>query len=199
MGQAWNREFQPRDPKRFVEINQLVRRAIELDDNDAECHRIMCRIALMQRQYEKSEHHLGRALGLTPNDPRLVVQRGINSTYLGDAPAALPWIEQAMRIDPFSASHYETDWVRALYAAGRPSEAMAVLQRAVRNDYVHHLWLATCSVEVGQDEQARDEVQKALATRPALTISSVMAEQPWKRSEDAERIQAALLRARLPR
>ena len=199
MGQAWNREFQPRDPKRFVEINQLVRRAVELDDNDAECHRIMCRIALMQRQYEKSEHHLGRALGLTPNDPRLVVQRGINSTYLGDAPAALSWIEQAMRIDPFSASHYETDWVRALYASGRPSEAKAVLQRVVRNDYVHHLWLATCSVEVGQEEQGRDEVQKALAMRPALTISSVMAEQPWKRSEDVERIEAALLRARLPR
>ena len=103
-----------------VEINRLVRKAIELDDNDAECHRIMCRISLLQRQYEKSEYHLGRALELTPNDPRLVVQRGINSTYLGEAQAALPWIEQAMRIDPFSASHYETDWVRALYASGRP-------------------------------------------------------------------------------
>ena len=87
--------------------------------------------------------------------------------------------------------------MRALYASG-PSEAKAVLQRAVRNDYVHHLWLATCSVEVGQEEQARDEVRKALAMRPALTISSVMAEQPWKRLEDAERIEAALLRAHLP-
>jgi adenylate cyclase len=199
MGQAWNREFQPRDPARFVEINRLVRRAIELDDNDAECHRIMCRLALMQRQYEKSEHHLGRALGLTPNDPRLVVQRGINSTYLGDAPAALTWIEQAMRIDPFSASLYETDWVRALYASGRPSEAKAVLERAVRSDYVNYLWLATCDVEVGQEEQARQAVRGALAMRPALTISSVMEEQPWKRSEDAARIEAALLRAGLPR
>jgi adenylate cyclase len=198
LGQAWKREFQPRDPKREVEINRLVRRAIELDDNDAECHRIMCRISLLQRQYEKSEYHLGRALELTPNDPRLVVQRGINSTYLGEARAALPWIEQAMRIDPFSASHYETDWVRALYASGRPGEANAVLQRSVRNDYVHHLWLATCSVEVGQEEQARKEVRKALAMQPALTISSVLAYEPWKKSEDAERIQAALLRASLP-
>ena len=199
MGQAWNREFQPRDPARWVEIDRLVRRAIELDDNDAECHRIMCRIALVQREYEKSEHHLGRALGLTPNDPRLVVQRGINSTYLGDAPAALPWIEQAMRIDPFSASLYETDWVRALYASGRPSEAKAVLERAVRNDYVNYLWLATCDVEVGQEEQARHAIREALAMRPALTISSVMVQQPWKQSEDAARVEAALLRAGLPR
>ncbi len=198
LGQAWKQEFQPHDLKREVEINRLVRRAIELDDNDAECHRIMCRISLLQRRYEKSEYHLGRALELTPNDPRLVVQRGINSTYLGEARAALPWIEQAMRIDPFSASHYETDWVRALYASGRPGEANAVLQRSVRNDHVHHLWLATCSVEVGQEEQARKEVRKALAMRPALTISSVLAHEPWKKSEDAERIQAALLRASLP-
>jgi adenylate cyclase len=54
MGQAWSREFRPRDPARWVEIDRLVRKAIELDDNDAECHRIMCRIALVQREYERA-------------------------------------------------------------------------------------------------------------------------------------------------
>jgi hypothetical protein len=73
-----------------------------------------------------------------------------------------------------------------------------VLQRSVRNDYDRHLWLATCSVEVGQEEQARKEVRKVLAMRPALTISSVLAHEPWKKSEDAERIHVALLRTTLP-
>lgn len=36
-----------------------------------------------------------------------MVDRGVNLTYIGDAAAALPWIEQAMRVDPFSVSRYE--------------------------------------------------------------------------------------------
>ena len=43
----------------------------------------MCRIALMRGQFAKSEYHLERALVLNPNDPRLVVQRGINLTFFG--------------------------------------------------------------------------------------------------------------------
>ena len=140
---------------------------------------------------------LAERSSLTPNDPRLIVQRGINSTYLGDAQAALPWIEQVMRIDPFSASHYETDWVRALYACGRPVDAKAILQRSVRNDYDRHLWLATCSVEIGQEEQARKGPEGA---RDATGFDNLLCagKEPWKKSEDAERIQAALLRASLP-
>src|SRR5207253_922194 len=81
-----------------------------------------------QRQFDKSERHLQRAQALTPNDPRLIVQRGINSTYLGDSEAALPWIEQAMRVDPFSAARYETDVVRALFATKRVKEAVTLLE-----------------------------------------------------------------------
>jgi adenylate cyclase len=198
LGQAWTHDYRPRDPARWADINRLVRRAMELDESDAECHRIMCRIALNQRQYEKSEHHLGRALSLTPNDPRLIVQRGINSTYIGDAHAALPWIEEVMRIDPFSSSRYETDWVRALYACGRPIEAKAILERTARSHYESYLWLAACRVEIGQEEQARHALREALAMRPDLTVSSVLERQPWKRSEDAARVEAALLRAGLP-
>jgi adenylate cyclase len=198
IGQAWTNEYWPRDPARFAEIHRFVRRAMELDENDAECHRIMCRLSLIQRQYEKSEYHLGRALSLTPNDPRLIVQRGINSTYLGDAKAALPWIEQVMRVDPFSASRYEIDWVRALYASGRPIDAKAVLERSARSHYNTCLWFAACCVEAGQVEQARHSIREALAIRPDLTIASVLEGQPWKRPEDTARIEAVLLRAGLP-
>ncbi|MGE5200986.1 MAG: adenylate/guanylate cyclase domain-containing protein, partial [Acidobacteriota bacterium] len=129
LGQAWNAEFRPRTPELYQEINRLVEFAARLDDNDTECHRIMCRLALMQGHYAKSEHHLDRALALNPNDPRLVVQRGINLTVLGDPEAAIPWIERAMRIDPFCADRYYLDLARALFMAGRPGNAISVLER----------------------------------------------------------------------
>jgi adenylate cyclase len=198
IGQAWNSEFWPRDPARFAEVNRLVRRALELDENDAECHRIMCRISLSQRQFDKSERHLERALALTPNDPRLIVQRGINSTYLGEADTALGWIEQAMSVDPFSASRYETDLVRAFYATRRMEEAVKVLEGSTRSHYDTGLWRATCYVEIAREEEARSAVQEVLAARPYLTVGSVMESQPWKRPEDMARVQQALSRAGLP-
>jgi adenylate cyclase len=119
-----NNEFRPRTPELFEEMIQSVERAMTIDENDTECHRIMCRIALIQGQFAKSEHHLERALELNPNDPRLVVQRGINLTFLGDPEAAIPWIERAMRLDPFSAHRYYLDLVRALFMVERPTDAI---------------------------------------------------------------------------
>jgi hypothetical protein len=117
----------------------------------------------------------------------------LGASPLADARGTMAF-EMALR----SAGSHSPHRVRTALRLLKAGQPIRIVQRAVRNDYVHHLWLATCSVEVGQEEQARDEVRKALAMRPALTISSVMAEQPWKRSEDAERIEAALLRAHLP-
>jgi adenylate cyclase len=94
IGQALNNEFRARTPELFEEMTRTVERAMSIDENDTECHRIMCRIALIQGQFAKSEHHLECALALNPNDPRLVVQRGINLTFLGDPEAAIPWIER---------------------------------------------------------------------------------------------------------
>jgi adenylate cyclase len=117
LGQAWGSEFRPRTPELFQQIIQTLERATSIDANDTECHRIQCRIALIQAQYVSSEYHLDCALALNPNDPRLVVQRGINLTFLGDPEAAIPWIERAMRLDPFSAHRYYLDMVRALFMA----------------------------------------------------------------------------------
>jgi adenylate cyclase len=198
LGQAWMSEWRPRDPAQLVEINRLVRHALELDENDPECHRIISRISLTQRQYEKSERHLERALALTPNDPRLIVQRGINLTYLGMPESALPWIEQAMRVDPFSTSRYETDLIRALYATHHVGEAVSVLEGSIHTHYETFLWKAACYMEVGRETDAQLALQDALASRPHLTVASVMEGQPWKRRQDVSRMEKALARAGLP-
>jgi adenylate cyclase len=199
LGQAWNSEFRPRTPELFRQINEFVEAAARLDENDTECHRIMCRIALMQGHFAKSEHHLERALALNPNDPRLVVQRGVNLTCLGDPDAAIPWIERAMRIDPFSASRYYLELVRALFMAGRPVEAITVLERATREHHEHYLWLAACHAAAGNEAAAHGAAQKAMALRSDLSIAAILGRGPaWKRPEDKTRLADALVRARLP-
>jgi adenylate cyclase len=199
LGQAYIHEFRPRTPELFQEVNRIVEAAARLDENDTECHRIMCRLALSQGRFAKSEHHLERALALNPNDPRLVVQRGINLTFLGDPDAGIPWIERAMRIDPFSANRYYLDLVRALFTAGRPTEAITVLERITRTHYEHYLWLAASYAAAGDLPAAYQAGQQAIALRPELSIRSyVDTGFAWKRAEDKGRLRDALVQAGLP-
>jgi adenylate cyclase len=199
LGQAWNNEFRSRTPELFQEMIRLVEHAAMLDENDTECHRIMCRIALIQAKYAKSDYHLERALALNPNDPRLVVQRGINLTFLGDPDAAIPWIEKAMRLDPFSAHRYYLDLVRALFMDRRPADAVAVLERTTREHWEHYLWIAASNAALNEGAAALEAAQRAIMLRPQLSIASyVDGRFKWKRSEDRGRLREALARAGLP-
>jgi adenylate cyclase len=199
IGQAIGAEYKPRTPEAIQQSVQLIEQAMSIDANDTECHRIMCRIALMQGQFSKSEHHLEFALMLNPGDPRLVVQRGINLTFLGDPEAAIPWIEQAMRLDPFSAHRYYLDMVRALFMAGRPAEAVAVLERNARSHWMHDLWLAACHATVGNLSAGREAGQRVMTLRPGFTIASYLdSGSKWKKPEDRARLCDALTRAGLP-
>jgi adenylate cyclase len=200
LGQAWSNEFRPRTPELFRETIRLVERAASLDENNTECHRIMCRIALMQAKFAKSEYHLERALALNPNDPRLVAQRGINLIFLGDPEAAIPWIEKAMRLDPFSAFRYYLDLVRALFMAGRPAEALAVLERTTREHWEHYVWAAASNAAQNELSAAIESAQRSIALRPHLSIASYIDGRfKWKRSEDSARLRDALARAGLPK
>jgi len=199
LGQAWNAEFRPRTPELFQAMTKYVETAARLDDNDTECHRIFCRLALTQGEFAKSEHHLERALALNPNDPRLVVQRGINLTFLGEPDAAIPWIQRAMRIDPFSADRYYLDLARALFTAERPGEAAAVLERTPRERYEHYQWLAACHAAGGDIGAARDAARRLMTLRPDLTVAAIATRGPrWKREEDKARLIEMLRRAGLP-
>jgi adenylate cyclase len=199
LGQAWRDEFRPRTPELLQQMIQLVERATDIDENDTECHRIMCRIALIQAKYARSEHHLECALALNPNDPRLVVQRGINLTFLGDPEAAIPWIERAMRLDPFSAHRYYLDMVRALFMAKRPAEAIVVLERTARSHWEHYLWLAACHAATDEQISAHQAGQHAVALRPNLSIAAyVDGRFKWKQAEHRARLCDALAQAGLP-
>src|SRR5262249_53566924 len=165
LGQAWINGYRDPPPNRS-DLVRLVEVASRLDESDTECHRITCRLALLDGHFAKSEYHLERALALNPNDPRLVAQRGINLTYAGDPAAAIPWIERAMRLDPFSAHRYYLDLVRALFMAGRATDAIGVLEPMEPDRLEHYTLLAACLSAIGDTVAAQEAGRRVLAMRP---------------------------------
>lgn len=127
------------------------------------------------------------------------MQRGINLTYLGDASSAVPWIERAMRLDPFSADHYYLDLVRALFMSDRATEAVAILEQMDPSRWEHYVLLAACRMTIGDATGAGNAAAQALSARPQLTIEQYLNGWfAWKRAEDRARLHDALKLSGLP-
>jgi hypothetical protein len=89
--------------------------------------------------------------------------------------------------------------VRALFMAGRPAEAIAVLERNARTHWVHDLWLAACHAAMGSLSTAHEAGQRVMTVRPGFTIATYLdGGYKWKKPEDRARLCNALTQVALP-
>ena len=77
------------------------RLAVDLDETDAESHRITGSLALYQRDFDRAHYHFNRALQLNPNHAYIVGRMGELYNFLGDGQTALTYLERAKKLDPF--------------------------------------------------------------------------------------------------
>ena len=67
------------------DIVAALDRALALDDNDADVHRILAAVNVNSNELTTARYHQERALGLNPNYDLVVVQQGELLTWLGQA------------------------------------------------------------------------------------------------------------------
>ena len=92
-------DFAETEKEAFAAIDK----ALSLDENDVECHRLLCEVRMESRRFDQAETHSELPLAMNPNDPRIVAQRGELLTWLGRPDEGVEWIEKAIRVDPFGA------------------------------------------------------------------------------------------------
>ncbi|HEX9447206.1 MAG TPA: tetratricopeptide repeat protein, partial [Dongiaceae bacterium] len=97
-------------------------RALALDDQDAEVHRIMGALNLFQRKYDAAEYHYLRALEINPNHAFIVSRLAELYNYLGESQKALDCVARARKLDPFMPDYRRADEVIADYLLGRYRE-----------------------------------------------------------------------------
>jgi TolB-like protein/lipopolysaccharide biosynthesis regulator YciM len=99
-----NSEWFPQDmPENWMEdAFQSVGKALEIDPNDPEAHRIMGAVKLLfEGDMEKAIYHHEKAIEICPSDTYHIARYSILLAYLGDPEKGLKEIKRAMRIDPF--------------------------------------------------------------------------------------------------
>ena len=175
-----------------------MEKALSLDENNFECHWIMCEVRMMVARLEEAELHHQKAFALNPNDPRVVVQRSELLTWLGRPVEGVDWARQGMRLDPYNAAGRAHLLGRALYMARSYADAIEAFKQVRVPSFSHHAEIAACNAQLGLDEKARLHAGEVLRLKPDFSIADHVQGLPFKESRDREHYRDGLRKAGLP-
>ena len=97
--QSWDKEAA--GSNWMEECSDSVSRALEIDPEEAEAHRIMGSIKMISGDFQSGRYHHEKAKDLCPSDAYIAAKYATALIYMGEPEQALEEIKRAMRLDPF--------------------------------------------------------------------------------------------------
>lgn len=157
-----------------------AKKGLALDENDAECHRVLAQVSLDRGNLSKAMRHQERALFLNPNDDRIVNAMGELLVFTGRAEEAENWIRKSMQLNPYHPQRYLTHLVRALYHQGRYDEALDVLDRIEQPRKDDLSYRAASLAQSGRSEEAAAVVTELGQQLPGFDPVDFAKSMPFK-------------------
>jgi adenylate cyclase len=151
--------------------------------------------------YEESMRAARQSVELNPNDPDSLMALAKAQVRFGDYDDAVSNAERARRLHPMAPEYYVYVHGQALYAAGRTTEAEAVLAECLLRAPTEAnclLILAAAQVNQGELDEARTTMARLLDANPKF---SLMAERDYRRfgnSQLMDRFLSELAQAEAP-
>ncbi len=177
---------------------EAIQRALSIDENNVECHRLLCEVLMEQHQLEQSVVHGERAIALNPNDPRLVAQQGELLTWLGKPEEGAEWIRKAARLDPHAAHKRAHLLGRALYGSRQYGDAIEAYKQISSPQYGHLAEWAASYAQMGRDVEAREQATAVRRINPDFSIESYLQKLSYKEPTDRNHLKEGLVKAGLP-
>ena len=110
LGQAMFRGFSDRKMEEmFAEAKQNIDKALELNENDFECHRMLSAVYLSNHDYLLAEDHGRKAFNMVPNDPRVLSGYGEVLVRIGKVDKGLELLNKAFELDPIPQGQSTSD------------------------------------------------------------------------------------------
>jgi adenylate cyclase len=158
------------DPHRLTWVIQLEQKSIALDDSNALAYAFLSMGYTVTRQYDLAVSAAEHAVALEPN-----LAWGFSSlawalAYSEPADAVVA-AQKATRLDPQNADLYAGSKGAAYTVMGWYEEAIPLLKRyvAYTNNILGRLYLISCYVELGRNEEAHSEAMEVMRTSPQFS------------------------------
>lgn len=199
IGQAWIYGWLEMDPdEAFREAEAEMQRALALDENDADIHRLLAAIYIARENFRRARRHQVKAVELNPNYDLNVVQMGELLTWMGEADEGIEWIKKAMKLNPFHPPRFWSHLGLANFVARHYEDAIDAFVQMDPMGAMQHACVAACHAYLDEPEDAARQAATVLKRAPDFTVNKHMAMHHYMRDEDREHHRQGLLNAGLP-
>jgi len=152
---------------------ELAQKAISLDDSNAAAYSVLGYIYAMKRQYDKAIAECKRGVFLDPNSADNFLRLGIALNWAGRAEEAIPYIQNAIRLNPLPDAEYFIPLAVAYRDSGQYEKAIEaskkVLQREPNNQFAY-IHMAVSYIRLGQEKEARAAAAEILRINPEFSL-----------------------------
>jgi adenylate cyclase len=174
-----------------------VQKALSLDENECEAHRIIGAIYLQKKRFDRAEYHISKAIALNPNNAHIAVKAASFYSYTGRSQEAVASVKRAMRLNPHHPDWYWQELGHAFYVGEQYTDAIGAFNRIANLVEFDYAYLAACCVALGEIEQAKSHIAAMRQIRPRASVRYYEKTQPFKNDADLERFLNALRKAGL--
>lgn len=197
LGQCWVHSWCENRDALWGEITAEVDRALALDENDADVHRLLSAVQISRNDLARARLHQERALALNPNYDLVVVQQGELLTWLGEPEEGVEWIRKAMRLNPHHPERFWSHLGKAHFTARQYHEAIDAFMHLSAPDFSHHAFLAAAYAWLGDRTAATAHATQVRALAPGFTIPDFLSTLHYGREIDVAHLREGLERAGL--
>jgi adenylate cyclase len=192
LGQAWIYGWCEDKDATFNEVADELGKALALDDNDADVHRILAAINVTRNDLTRARYHQERALALNPNYDLVVVQQGELLTWLGRPEEGIEWIRKAMRLNPHHPERFWSHLGKAHFAARQYAEAIEAFMHLSAMDAIQHAFVAATYGWLGDRTAAAAHVVHVKKLDPDFTIDGLLGTLHYANEADAQHVSEGL-------
>ena len=176
LGQGLGRGYLEGDQEtHFQKLQSLIQKALELDENDLECNRILCELNKLFEDFEQSEFYGKKAYDMNSNDPRVVCAYGELLVLTNRAEEGTDLLIKAYELDPvgMGASNADKrlgDVMFGSYVKGDYQQCLVYDKKIGRKQPI--AWAAKiASLEsLNQSQEKESELKKFAGTYPDLVL-----------------------------
>lgn len=179
---------------------ELAKKAITMEDTPRP-HRLLTNIYPLFKKYDEAMAEAKKAFEMNPSSSVSQHIYGVTLSIVDRDQEAIPFLEEANRLNPYPASAYFYQLAQTLHNLGKYEEALAPAKKAVRvspKDPFARQVLVIAYSFLGRNKEARAEASELLKIDPDFTIGRIRKLSPAKNREKVERRLGALAKAGLP-
>ena len=178
-------------PERSLDqAESFVSEAIAKDGKDPFAHYVAAMVAMFKKDYERLADAADRALALNPNYAPALSIRGIVYIYTGAPAKAMPFIEEAMRLDPAFQGQYMHFLGTAHFVAGDHAAAAALFRERIAvnpSTDLSRAFLASALGHLNDMDEARRIWRELKDINPGYDPMAHMDRLPFKDPGDVAR------------